>query len=106
MDYDDLLFNLEELLLSKEDILNFLKMRYQFIMVDEYQDTNLVQGRIVSLLSGENGNVMAVGDDAQSIYSFRGATVRNILDFTNIFPKSKVILLEKKLQVSSIYIGF
>ncbi|WP_461834190.1 ATP-dependent helicase [Desulfothermus sp.] len=98
MDYDDLLFNLEELLLSREDILEFLRMRYQFVMVDEYQDTNLVQGRIISHLAGKNGNIMAVGDDAQSIYSFRGATVRNILDFTNVFQDSKVILLEKNYR--------
>jgi len=98
MDYDDLLFNLEELFLSRKDILDFLKKRYQFVMVDEYQDTNLVQGRIISYLAGKDGNIMAVGDDAQSIYSFRGATVRNILDFTNIFKNSKVILLEKNYR--------
>jgi DNA helicase-2/ATP-dependent DNA helicase PcrA len=98
MDYDDLLFNLETLLLEHKDILDFLRIRYQFIMVDEYQDTNLVQGRLVSLIAGEDGNVMAVGDDAQSIYSFRGATVRNILDFTKKFPGAKIIKLEQNYR--------
>ena len=98
MDYDDLLINLESLLSTRSDILDFLRIRYQFIMVDEYQDTNLVQGRIVCLLAGEDGNIMAVGDDAQSIYSFRGATVRNILDFTKSFPGSKIIKLEQNYR--------
>ncbi len=98
MDYDDLLFNLEMLLVSREDILDFLRIKYNFIMVDEYQDTNLVQGRLISLLGGDGGNVMAVGDDAQSIYSFRGATVRNILDFTKVFPDCKIIKLEQNYR--------
>lgn len=98
MDYDDLLYNLEELLMIRKDVLDFLRIKYQFIMVDEYQDTNLVQGRIISLLGGTDGNVMAVGDDAQSIYSFRGATVRNILDFKKYFPNTKIIKLEQNYR--------
>ncbi len=106
MDYDDLLFNLEELLNMRQDILDFLRIRYQFIMVDEYQDTNLVQGRLISLLGGVDGNVMAVGDDAQSIYSFRGATVRNILDFQKYFPETKIIKLEQNYRSTQPILDF
>ena len=67
-------------------------------MVDEYQDTNRVQARLVRLLAGEAGNVMAVGDDAQSIYAFRGADVRNILDFPKLFPGTWVIRLEENYR--------
>ena len=67
-------------------------------MVDEFQDTNLVQGRIVKLLSGQRGNIMAVGDDAQSIYSFRGATVNNILSFPDMFPETRIIKLEQNYR--------
>ena len=67
-------------------------------MVDEYQDTNLVQGRLVKLLAGENGNVMAVGDDAQSIYAFRGATVSNILDFPKNYKDTKIVRLEQNYR--------
>ncbi|MFQ9867948.1 MAG: ATP-dependent helicase [Bilophila wadsworthia] len=72
--------------------------RYRYIMVDEYQDTNRVQARLVRLLAGEAGNVMAVGDDAQSIYAFRGADVRNILDFPKLFPGTRVIRLEENYR--------
>ncbi len=98
MDYDDLLFHLERLLTTNPDLADFLRLRYRYLMVDEYQDTNLVQGRLVKLLAGENGNVMAVGDDAQSIYAFRGATVHNILGFTRSFPKARVIKLEQNYR--------
>ncbi len=98
MDYDDLLFNLEKLLLENPEVLEYLRMRYNYIMVDEYQDTNRVQGRLVELLGGEQGNVMAVGDDAQSIYSFRGATIRNILDFKKAFPSAKIVKLEQNYR--------
>lgn len=66
--------------------------------MDEYQDTNLVQARLVRLLAGESGNVMAVGDEAQSIYAFRGANVRNILDFPKLFPGARVIRLEENYR--------
>ena len=75
-----------------------LSGRYREIMVDEYQDTNRVQARLVRLLAGEAGNVMAVGDDAQSIYAFRGADVRNILDFPKLFPGTRVIRLEENYR--------
>ncbi|CCO24798.1 ATP-dependent helicase [Maridesulfovibrio hydrothermalis] len=98
MDYDDLLFYLEDLLANDKFLRNSLRSRYQYIMVDEYQDTNLVQARIVKLLAGENGNVMAVGDDAQSIYSFRGADVSNILKFPEIFNDVKLVRLEQNYR--------
>ncbi len=98
LDYDDLLFSLEHLLNEREDILDFLRLSHSHIMVDEFQDTNLVQGRIVKLLSGQRGNIMAVGDDAQSIYSFRGATVNNILSFPDMFPETRVIKLEQNYR--------
>lgn len=98
VDYDDLLFLLDKLLEENEPLRNQLQARYRYIMVDEYQDTNLVQARIVKQLAGKNGNVMAVGDDAQSIYAFRGANVQNILDFPKIFEGGKVIRLEQNYR--------
>lgn len=98
MDYDDLLFLVDKLLTENKPLRNQLQTRYRYIMVDEYQDTNLVQARIVKLLAGNKGNVMAVGDDAQSIYAFRGANVANILKFPQIFKDAKVIRLEKNYR--------
>ncbi|MFP4517293.1 MAG: ATP-dependent helicase [Desulfovibrionales bacterium] len=98
MDYDDLLFLLEKLLLNQPDLAEFYRTLYRYIMVDEYQDTNLVQGRLVRLLSGETGNLMVVGDDAQSIYAFRGANVRNILSFPQSFPSARIIKLEENYR--------
>jgi DNA helicase-2/ATP-dependent DNA helicase PcrA len=98
LDYDDLLFSLEELLSGHPEVLEGLRARYRYIMVDEYQDTNRVQARLVKLLAGEGGNVMAVGDDAQSVYAFRGANVENILDFPKIFPGTEVIRLERNYR--------
>ena len=98
LDYDDLLFELENLFLTRNDVLQSLKSHYRQILVDEYQDTNKVQARLLRLLAGENGNIMAVGDDAQSIYAFRGATVKNILDFPKIFAGTKIIRLEENYR--------
>jgi len=98
VDYDDLLFLLDTLLAENEPLRNQLQARYRYIMVDEYQDTNLVQARIVKHLVGENGNIMAVGDDAQSIYAFRGANVANILKFPDIFNNTKIVRLEKNYR--------
>lgn len=103
LDYDDLLFELEDLLkgdpeAGREGLAERFRERYRYIMVDEYQDTNRVQARLVRLLAGEAGNVMAVGDDAQSIYAFRGADVRNILDFPKLFPGTRVIQLEENYR--------
>ena len=103
LDYDDLLFELEDLLkgdpeAGREGLAERFRERYRYIMVDEYQDTNRVQARLVRLLAGEAGNVMAVGDEAQSIYAFRGADVRNILDFPKLFPGTRVIRLEENYR--------
>ncbi|GAB7022938.1 ATP-dependent helicase [Salidesulfovibrio brasiliensis] len=98
LDYDDLLFELDKLLTKNEPLRNQLSTRYRYIMVDEYQDTNLVQARIVKHLVGESGNVMAVGDDAQSIYAFRGANVDNILKFPEIFSGTKIVRLERNYR--------
>ncbi|MBQ3891957.1 MAG: ATP-dependent helicase [Mailhella sp.] len=98
LDYDDLLFELERLFNEHPGLLERERNAYGQVMVDEYQDTNLVQARIVKLLSGDSGRVMVVGDDAQSIYAFRGATVRNILDFPSLFPGTRVIRLEENYR--------
>jgi len=98
MDYDDLLFSLERLLTEDESARAMARARFSHVMVDEYQDTNLVQDRLVRLIGGRGGNVMAVGDDAQSIYAFRGADIQNILDFPKNHPGTKVIKLERNYR--------
>ncbi len=98
MDYDDLLIHLRNLLRDREAVRATLSARYTYIMVDEYQDTNPVQAEIVGLLGSRHRNVMVVGDDSQSIYSFRGATIRNILDFPEQFPGCNIIKLEENYR--------
>ena len=98
MDYDDLLLYLRILLRDHEQVRRTLNDRYRYIMVDEYQDTNRIQAEIVTLLAGTHRNVMVVGDDSQAIYSFRGATVRNILDFPEQFSGCAVIKLEENYR--------
>ncbi|MEW5775082.1 MAG: ATP-dependent helicase [Thermodesulfobacteriota bacterium] len=98
LDYDDLLFGLERLLTEHEPARDFVRRRISHVMVDEYQDTNPVQARLVRLLAGEAGNVMAVGDDAQSIYAFRGADVQNILRFPKEFPGAQLVRLEQNYR--------
>ena len=100
LDYDDLLLYLRALLQSNENIRKKLSNQYKYIMIDEYQDTNSLQADIIRLLASEHNNVMAVGDDSQSIYSFRGANFRNILDFPAIFPNTKIIKLEQNYRSS------
>ncbi len=98
MDFDDLLCKTVELFESHPDILEKYRRRYRYIMVDEYQDTNHAQYRLVSLLAGKNGNLCVVGDDDQSIYKFRGATIENILNFEDEYPQSTVIRLEQNYR--------
>lgn len=100
LDYDDLLLYLRTLLQSNDDIRKKLSNQYKYILIDEYQDTNSLQADIIKLLASEHNNVMAVGDDSQSIYSFRGANFRNILDFPAIFPDTKIIKLEQNYRSS------
>ncbi len=97
LDYDDMLIYLR-LLLENDDIRERLSRRYKFIMVDEYQDTNKLQGDITFLLTEKNRNIMVVGDDAQSIYGFRGATHENIMSFPKRFPECKIIKLEENYR--------
>jgi DNA helicase-2/ATP-dependent DNA helicase PcrA len=97
-DYDDLLIKLHELLHTCEEVRMRLSRTYRYIMVDEYQDTNALQADIVRLLAASHSNIMAVGDDAQSIYSFRGANFRNIMDFPDRFPGTRIITLEENYR--------
>jgi DNA helicase-2/ATP-dependent DNA helicase PcrA len=98
MDYDDLLVNLLKLIMEHTPVRDVLAGRYKYIMVDEYQDTNKIQAGIVKLLAAKHRNLMVVGDDAQSIYSFRGATIRNILEFEEEFQGCNVIKLEENYR--------
>ncbi|RLB16679.1 MAG: ATP-dependent helicase [Deltaproteobacteria bacterium] len=98
MDYDDLILLLRQLLEQEESVRKELGDRYSHIMVDEYQDTNAIQADIVKWLGLEHQNVMVVGDDSQSIYSFRGANYRNMFEFPSLFPGAKVIKLEENYR--------
>jgi DNA helicase-2/ATP-dependent DNA helicase PcrA len=98
VDYDDLLTKLKDLLAGHEEVRHRLSERFRFIMVDEYQDTNHLQATIVRLLAATHDNVAVVGDDAQSIYSFRGANFRNIMDFPKHFPGARIIKLEENYR--------
>ena len=98
MDYDDLIICFRQLLMENRTIRSELSKRYAYVMVDEYQDTNCIQADIVKWLAYEHQNVMVVGDDSQSIYSFRGANFRNMLDFPKTFPNTKVIKLEQNYR--------
>jgi DNA helicase II / ATP-dependent DNA helicase PcrA len=98
LDYDDLLTKLRDLLANDDNVRQRLSNLYQFIMVDEYQDTNQLQARIIRLLAATHNNVAVVGDDAQSIYSFRGANFRNIMDFPQAFPGTRVVKLEENYR--------
>jgi DNA helicase-2/ATP-dependent DNA helicase PcrA len=98
MDYDDLLVNLKQVLKENGQVRDEVSQRFKYIMVDEYQDTNAIQAEIVRLMASTHNNVMAVGDDSQSIYSFRGADFRNIMDFPNIFPNTRIIKLEENYR--------
>jgi len=98
LDYDDLLVFLKDLLSKHEDVRLALAAKYSYIMVDEYQDTNKLQAHIACLLAADHANIMVVGDDAQSIYSFRGANFKNIMDFPKIFKGTKIITLEENYR--------
>ena len=98
LDFDDLLIKTVQLLQTQPDVLESYQERFRYIMVDEYQDTNTVQFQLVSLLAGKYKNLCVVGDDDQSIYKFRGANIRNILDFEHEFPDAKVIKLEQNYR--------
>ncbi|MGH3443428.1 MAG: DNA helicase PcrA [Nitriliruptorales bacterium] len=98
MDFDDLLVKTVELFQLFPEVLEHWRQRFQYVLVDEYQDTNRTQYHLVNLLAGEHRNLMVVGDDSQSIYRFRGATIRNILDFEHDFPDAHVVKLERNYR--------
>lgn len=98
VDFDDIIVLTVQLLEQFPQVLSYYQNRYRYIMVDEYQDTNHAQYRLVSLLAAGHGNLCVVGDDDQSIYKFRGATIENILQFEEQFAKAKVIRLEQNYR--------
>ena len=98
LDFDDLLVKTVELFQTCPDVLDYYQNRFQYIMIDEYQDTNTVQFEFVSALAKRNRNLCVVGDDDQSIYKFRGANIENILGFERVFPDAKVIKLEQNYR--------
>ena len=98
MDFDDLLFNTVELFRRHPDVLDHYRRRFGQVLVDEYQDTNSVQNAMVTMLAEEHRQVCVVGDGDQSIYRFRGADIRNILDFEQTFPDATVVLLEQNYR--------
>ena len=98
LDFDDLIVKTVELFKSRPEVLDYYQERFRYIMVDEYQDTNTAQFELVRLLADKYRNLCAVGDDDQSIYKFRGANIRNILDFEKYFPETKVVKLEQNYR--------
>ena len=106
MDYDDLLLFLRQLIDDHEDIRQALCEQYRYVMVDEYQDTNAIQADIVKGLAQRHGNIMVVGDDSQSIYSFRGADYRNMFAFPEFFPEVTTIKLEENYRSTQPILAF
>lgn len=98
MDFDDLIVKTVELFKADREVLAGYQKRFRYIMVDEYQDTNTAQFELIRLLAGEHHNLCVVGDDDQSIYKFRGANIRNILDFEQVYPEAEVIRLEQNYR--------
>lgn len=98
MDFDDIIFNTVKLLEENEDVRNLYQTQFKYVMVDEYQDTNHAQYVLISLLADKYKNICVVGDDDQSIYRFRGATIENILSFENHYKGAKVIRLEENYR--------
>jgi DNA helicase II / ATP-dependent DNA helicase PcrA len=98
LDYDDLLVFFHALLKNHPEVRQHISASYRYVMVDEYQDTNLIQAEIVALIANQDNNVMVVGDDAQSIYAFRGAQFKNIMKFPEVFADTRIIRLEENYR--------
>ncbi|MDF2821259.1 MAG: pcrA 2 [Clostridiales bacterium] len=98
LDFDDLIMKTTELFIMAKDVLDYYQDKFKYIMVDEYQDTNIAQYKLISLLASKHKNLCVVGDDDQSIYKFRGANIENILGFENDFADAKVIKLEENYR--------
>ena len=101
LDFDDLLVKTVQLFQTQADVLEYYQERFRYIMVDEYQDTNTVQFELIRLLASKYRNLCVVGDDDQSIYKFRGANIKNILNFEHVFEDAKVIKLEQNYRSTS-----
>lgn len=101
MDFGDLLYNSVRLLKQNAQVLEYYRHQLHFVLVDEFQDTNKVQYLFVRLLTEPRNNLLVVGDDDQSIYAFRGATIKNILEFEKDFPNAKVVKLEQNYRSTS-----
>ena len=98
LDFDDIIMQTVILLRKFPDVREYYQNRFRYVCVDEYQDTNEAQFALTALLSGGYNNIMVVGDDDQSIYKFRGATIENILNFDKTFPSAKIIRLEQNYR--------
>lgn len=98
MDFDDLLINMLQLLNTQDDVRERYQQQFRYILVDEYQDTNYIQFLLVKKLAEPQNNISVVGDDAQSIYSFRGADIRNILNFRQVYPQARIFKLERNYR--------
>ena len=98
MDFDDLLLNTLNLFRNNEEILDKYQSIFKYILIDEFQDTNLLQLEIIKMLEKKHNNLCVVGDDSQSIYSFRGANINNILNFTSLYPKANIFKLEENFR--------
>ena len=105
MDFEDLIYNTVRLLKTDEEVLHYWQRRFRYVLIDEYQDTNNLQYLLASLLAGEHQNICVVGDDDQSIYSFRGATIQNILSFEGQYSRARVIRLEQNYRSTGHILG-